>query len=62
LDVKRYEDFADRKIYDLLSRGEDNARAVGAKSIQLWKFPITAGLRDSVLAGKLTKSLNCSRL
>ena len=43
-DVKRYEDFADRKIYDLPSRGEDNARAVGAKSIQLWHLPIAAGL------------------
>jgi hypothetical protein len=49
-DVKRYEDFADRKIYDLLLRGEDNARAVGAKSIQLWHLPITAGLRASILA------------
>lgn len=44
-DFKRYSDFINRKLYDLLCRGEAIARANGHKRIELIDLPITKGLQ-----------------
>jgi Domain of unknown function (DUF1931) len=47
-DIKRYEEFVDHKIYDLLLRGEENAKASGAHLIESWNLPITKGLQECI--------------
>ena len=44
-DLKRFSDFINRKLYDLLSRGEAIARANGHDRIELVDLPITKGLQ-----------------
>ncbi len=44
-DLKRFSDFINRKLYDLLSRGEAIARANGHGKIELIDLPITKGLQ-----------------
>ena len=47
-DIKRCEDFIDRRIYDLLLRGEANAKASGALIIEPQNLPITKGLQENI--------------
>jgi hypothetical protein len=47
-DLKRYEDFIDRRIYLLLLRAEANAKAGGDLLIEPWNLPITAGLQECI--------------
>ena len=44
-DLKRYSDFLNRKIYDLLIRGEAAAKANRRDVIEPFDLPITKGLR-----------------
>jgi hypothetical protein len=52
-DLKRYSDFINRKIYDLLLRAEAAASANGRDIIQPYDLPITKGLQESMHAFKL---------
>ena len=47
-DLKRYTDFINHKIYDLLLRGDANASANGRDIIQPSDLPITKGLQESI--------------
>ena len=47
-DLKRYSDFINRKIYDLLLRAEAAARANGRVIIEPFDLPITKGLQESI--------------
>jgi hypothetical protein len=47
-DLKRYSDFINQKIYDLLIRGVANAQANGHPVIQPSDLPITKGLQESI--------------
>jgi hypothetical protein len=47
-DLKRHDDFVDQKLYDLLLRGEANAKANSRDVIELWDLPITKGLQERV--------------
>lgn len=47
-DLKRYSEFANQKLYDLLVRGEANAKANGREFIEPWDLPITKGLQERV--------------
>jgi hypothetical protein len=47
-DLKRYSDFINHKLYDLLIRGEAAAKANGRDIIQPWDLPITKGLQESI--------------
>jgi hypothetical protein len=47
-DLKRYSDFINQKIYDLLLRGEATARANGRDIIEPSDLPITKGLQESI--------------
>ena len=47
-DLKRYSDFVNRKIYDLLIRGEAAAKANGRDVIEPFDLPITKGLQESM--------------
>jgi hypothetical protein len=47
-DIKRYEEFVNHKIHDLLLRGEANARANGHLFIEPHDLPITKGLQESI--------------
>jgi hypothetical protein len=47
-DLKRYADFVNRKIYDLLIRGEAVAKENGRDLIQLIDLPITKGMQENV--------------
>lgn len=49
-DLKRYSDFINRKLYDLLLRGEAAAKANGRDIIEPFDLPITKGLQESMLA------------
>jgi hypothetical protein len=48
-DLKRYSDFINRKLYDLLVRGEETASANGRNIILPFDLPITKGLHRSLL-------------
>lgn len=57
-DLKRFSDFINRKLYDLLSRGEAIARANGHDRIELIDIPITKGLQAQLEEfGKLDEEL-----
>jgi hypothetical protein len=47
-DLKRYSDFVDEQIYDLLVRGEATAKANNRDVIESYDLPITKGLQESV--------------
>jgi hypothetical protein len=47
-DLKRYSDFINRKIYDLLLRAEAAAKANGRVVIEPFDLPITKGLQESI--------------
>jgi hypothetical protein len=47
-DLKRYSDFVDRKTYDLLLRGQANAKANGRDIIAPFDLPITKGLQEDI--------------
>jgi hypothetical protein len=47
-DLKRYSDFVNHKIYDLLLRGQAAAKANGRDIIQPFDLPITKGLQESI--------------
>jgi hypothetical protein len=47
-DLKRYSDFINQKIYDLLLRAEAAAKANGRVIIEPFDLPITKGLRESI--------------
>ena len=47
-DIKRYLDFSNDVIYDLLVRGRAVARANVRDVIEPWDLPITAGLQQSI--------------
>lgn len=49
-DLRRYQDFVHRKIYDLLLRGEANAKANGRDVLQPSDLPITRGLQECIHA------------
>jgi len=49
-DLKRYSDFVDHKIYDLLLRGKAAAKENGRDIIQPSDLPITKGLQESMHA------------
>ena len=49
-DLKRYSDFINRKLYDLLLRGEAAAKANGRDIIEPFDLPITKGLQESMYA------------
>jgi Domain of unknown function (DUF1931) len=46
-DLKRYSDFVNGKIYDLLSRGQAAAKANGRVTIEPFDAPVTKGLQES---------------
>jgi Domain of unknown function (DUF1931) len=49
-DVKRYYDFVDRKVSDLLLMGQAAASANGRDIVEPWDLPITKGLQESIHA------------
>jgi hypothetical protein len=49
-DLKRYSDFINQKLYDLLLRGEAAAKANGRDIIQPFDLPITKGLQECMHA------------
>ena len=49
-DLKRYSEFINHKIYDLLLRAEAAARANGRDIIEPFDLPITKGLQESIHA------------
>lgn len=49
-DLKRYEDFVDHKIYDLLLIGQAHAKANARDVIRPSDLPVTKGLQESVHA------------
>jgi hypothetical protein len=51
-DLKRYSDFVNHKVYDLLVRGEAVAKANGRDLIEPIDLPITRGLQEDIRAFK----------
>ncbi|MYV37772.1 DUF1931 family protein [Streptomyces sp. SID1328] len=47
-DLKRYSDFVDDKLYDLLVIGQAAAKANGRDTVEPWDLPITKGLQESI--------------
>jgi hypothetical protein len=47
-DLKRYSDFMNQKLYDLLTISQATARANGRDVIEPWDLPITKGLQESI--------------
>jgi hypothetical protein len=47
-DLKRYSDFINQKIFDLLVRGEETAMSNGRHVIEPFDLPITKGLQESI--------------
>jgi hypothetical protein len=47
-DLRRYNDFVNRKLYDLLLIGQATAKANSRDVIEPWDLPITKGLQESV--------------
>jgi hypothetical protein len=48
MDLRRYSDFVNHKLYDLLVIGEGAARLNGRKAIEPFHLPITRGLQDCI--------------
>jgi Domain of unknown function (DUF1931) len=51
-DLKRYGDFINKKLYDLLLRGQAAAKANARSVIEPFDLPITKGLQESIHAFK----------
>jgi hypothetical protein len=49
-DLKRYSDFVERKLYDLLLIGQAAAGANGRDIVEPWDLPVTKGLQESMHA------------
>lgn len=49
-DFKRYREFVNRKVYDLMIRGEAAAKANGRDIIAPFDLPITKGLQECIYA------------
>jgi hypothetical protein len=49
-DLRRHSEFVNHKIYDLLLRGEANAKANDRDIVQPWDLPITKGLQEQIHA------------
>jgi hypothetical protein len=49
-DLRRYDEFVNHKIYDLLLRGQANAKANDRDTIEPHDLPITKGLQESIHA------------
>ena len=47
-DLKRYSDFVNTKLYDLLLMGQVAAKRNGRDIIEPWDLPITKGLRECI--------------
>jgi hypothetical protein len=47
-DLRRYDDFVNRKIYDLLLIGQTKAKANGHDVIEDWDLPVTKGLQETI--------------
>lgn len=47
-DLKRYGDFVDAKLYDLLVVGQASAKANGRDTVEPWDLPVTKGLQESI--------------
>ena len=47
-DLRRYNDFLNRKLYDLLLIGQATAKANSRDIIEPWDLPLTKGLQESV--------------
>ncbi|MBN6054638.1 DUF1931 family protein, partial [Nonomuraea sp. RK-328] len=47
-DLKRYSDFVNRKLYDMLVVAEAAAKSNARDIIQIWDLPITKGLQESM--------------
>jgi hypothetical protein len=47
-DLKRYSDFINQKVYDLLLRAQAAAKANGRIIIEPFDLPITKGLQESI--------------
>src|ERR1700741_3559519 len=47
-DLKRYSDFINQKVYDLLLRAEATAKANGRRITEPFDLPITKGLQESI--------------
>jgi hypothetical protein len=47
-DLKRYRDFVNHKIRDLLIRGEAAAKANGRNTIEPFDLPIAKGLQECI--------------
>jgi hypothetical protein len=47
-DLKRYSDFINQKVYDLLLRAQAAAKANGRVIIEPFDLPITKGLQESI--------------
>ncbi|MFD8804632.1 DUF1931 family protein [Streptomyces sp. NPDC059597] len=47
-DLKRYGDFVDAKLYDLLVVAQASAKANGRDTVEPWDLPITKGLQESI--------------
>jgi hypothetical protein len=48
MDLRRYSDFANHKLYDLLVVGEEAARLNGQDAIEPFHLPITNGLQKCI--------------
>jgi hypothetical protein len=49
-DIKRYADFVQQKIYDLLLMGVATAKANDRDIVEPWDLPITKGLQENIHA------------
>jgi hypothetical protein len=49
-DLRRYDEFVNHKVYDLLLRGQANAKANDRDVIEPFDLPITKGLQESIHA------------
>jgi hypothetical protein len=47
-DLKRYSDFVEKKLYDLLLIGQATASANGRDIVEPYDLPITKGLQESI--------------
>jgi hypothetical protein len=47
-DLKRYDEFINQKLYDLLRQGEATAKANGRAVIEPFDLPVTQGLQESI--------------
>ncbi|MGP4001409.1 DUF1931 family protein [Streptomyces sp. 8N706] len=47
-DLKRYSDFVEAKLYDLLLIAQASAKANGRDVVRPWDLPLTKGLQESI--------------